>query len=684
MSKSPRKEDRDEQLVEVWTRRLREAWTEKSDFTAAAAEVDAYFKGSVDPFFESEACREWLNFEHMPKVTVNTAFQIRGWLAPNLYQRNPTRTVTSRTKDSILSALGAVLGAYLNYTPHETGLAAECRFAVDESLLSGRSCVYTGWREAFGLVTSWFVSIDDVVIDPTARRPRDAYWIAIRRRLPRWELEKEYEAAEKLEDDLPRDTIADGVASDSKITDEIKPSERLEDEDESSEDMVTFYEIYSRMGVGWRGADLPEGMGTPDDSINYRKIVLVDGHSTPLYVGRWESPLYVDEVWPLTFLDLTPTKNCLWPVSLMKAALPSQRAVNLLASIALEKAKQHAREVYGIREGAFEENDRERIANGGMSELVSVKGDPGLSLQQLVQRWEGGQISPEIMQQLNFHLGQIGEVTGLLPILKGQSSEQQIRSATEADIKDRNARSRLQDLSEVVEDWSTRVARNEGILARTELNAKEISKILDTMQGLDLGYRVVASSLGVPLPTRLYAPGTEVDPKKEEPCLQGLMPMVARYFPTEQEAQAAAVYFSQNFPAAANDYFLRTGKPAFVDKVEVKRVTVEDVWTDTAYLSSKDLAREIAFRVESGSTKRPDANKAIDQANTLMSTVGQPALQMGDVATYNAALSAMYETLQFPPNMRLQLQPPPAPMAPGGGPQLQPGSPPPKQQGGGP
>jgi hypothetical protein len=95
------------------------------------------------------------------------------------------------------------------------------------------------------------------------------------------------------------------------------------------------------------------------------------------------------------------------------------------------------------------------------------------------------------------------------------------------------------------------------------------------------------------------------------------------------------------------------------------------VWVDTAYLGPSDLAREISFRIESGSTKRPDANKKIDQANTLMASVGQPALQMGNVDNYNEVLAAVYESQSFPPKMRVFLQPPPPPPMPppGGAPQ---------------
>lgn len=658
-----RADERMEALVAIWTDRLRCAVDAKRDFDEAAREVDDLFTGEPDPFFKSDGVAEVLDVEHLFLVTVNLPFQIRSWLGPNLYQRNPTRTVTSRTKDSILAGLGSVVSAWLNYTPAETGLADESRLAVDEALIDGRSSHYTGYDATTGLISSRYVSIADVLIDPDAKRPKDAYWIALRRQLPRWELEREFG---KVVKELPEGVgYSDSIAEGSDHDDKGKPREHSEEDEET--DLVTIYEIWSRMGTGWRGAGVEE---PGDDSFDYKKIVLVDGWGEkPLYLGRWETPLYVDGVWPLTFLDLTPTKNSLYPVSLLKAALPSLRAVNLLASAALKKALDHAREIYFVQAG-LSEDAKNQIAQGGMSEVVELKStDPGVKASDLVQHWQAGAISPEVREQINFHLGQIGEVTGLLPILKGQSNEQQIRSATEADIQDRNARSRLQDMSERVEDWATRVARNEGLLCRLELTADEVSRYLDASVDLELGYRIIVPVYGVALPTRLYAPGSEVDKEKEEPCVQGLAPSFARYYESPDEAAQAAVKLMQSLPQLEAAYLQRTGKPVFVDrdpatqlpKINVERVTVKDVWTDTAYLSPVDLARELSFRIEAGSTKRPDANKKIDQANTLMASVGQPALQLGDFATYNRVLTALYESQGTPQNMRILLTPPPPP-----------------------
>jgi len=672
-----RKADRDEQIVRMWTRWIKRGWKKKARYTKTAREVDGYFRGSHDGFYDSEALRDWCDLTHAPKLSINLAFQVRGWLAPNLYQRNPTRKVTSRTSDSVLTAFARVADAYLNYTPNETRLANESRAAIDEALLSGRGAFYTGVDEETGLLTSWRVSVDDVVIDPDARRPEDALWIAMRRRMPIWEVESEYgtdEARRVSNDEGVRQVLCATVTSSPDDGDEVDDAptnaeEADEDDEDGTNEIVNVYEVYSRMGYGWRGADVPEEFSGYDDSVRFRKIVLVEGHDRPVFTGRWETDLYVDKTWPFTFVDLTPCKDSLWPVSLMAAAMPNQRAVNLFATIALDKAKTHARELIAVAAGLSQEV-KDQIVSGGLTEVIEVKGnDPGQRIGDLVQKWEAPAISPEIREQLGFHMDMFGQITGLLPILKGSSgNEAQIRSATEADIKDKNARSRLTDLSELVEDWASEVARKEGLLLRLELDADEVSRLVGGALRGKLGYRLVLRTLGVELPLRTGAPDPDTDgqaplPEGKEVSLQRIAPEFAVYYETVEDAFMAGQALAMKLP----DLALRFGL-IFDGPPQVYEVSVDDVWAATSYLSARDLAREVSFRVESGSTKRPDANKAIDHANTLMAAVAQPSLQAGDLATYNACLGAVYEAQAFSPDMRIFLAAAPPPTPSKGGP----------------
>lgn len=664
-SNDSRRLERDQTLDDLWKKWIRRGWEAKKKFTARSAEVASYFEGDHDAFYESEAVRQWADLDDTLKITVNLAFQIRGWLAPNLYQRNPTRTVTVKTQDSWLKAMARTIEAYLNYTPNEAKLRDESRLGIDEGLLDGRGCLYTGWNEQLGIVSSRFVSIDDVVIDPDAKRVKDAMWVAVRRWVPWWKLVDEFgDKAREAWEAAPRGGAASPL-DEGEGTESLSTQER--EVEEGTNDLACVYDVYSKMGVGWRGLDVPEEFADLDDSIDFRKLTLVDGWDRPLFLGRWESPIYLDDAWPLSFVDLTPTKNQLWPVSLMAAALPNQRAVNLMSTVELEKAKQYARDITAIK-GSLKEDVKDRIEHGGLNECIELNSnDPAETLNSLIQRLPPTTMSPEVRATREFHMQMFGEVTGLLPILKGSSSEQQIRSATEADLKDKNARSRVGDLNELVEDWQSDVARAEGILVRLTLDPDEVSKFVGEVE---LGWLIEPTWLGTPLPHRTAPPGSPVKPppyeegKEPSPSVCYLAPWADALFPSEEVAAQAAQRWVALLPQMRLQWKLSTGLDLFVDEVPpiVRRATVDDVWAATSYLTAKDIVREVSFRIESGSTKRPDPNKAVDHANTLMSTVGQPALQLAmqtmseaGFDTYNRVLKSMFDALGFPEDKRVFL-----------------------------
>jgi hypothetical protein len=695
-----------QQLVTQWTNWINRGIKKKKAFTDTLREVDRFFEGADHRhLFANEAVKSWLNSRLGGMSTVNLAFQIRGWLAPNLYHRNPNRTVSVRTRDSVLKALAKVIEAYINYTPNETDLVTSSRSGIDESLLAGRGALFTGWDEETRLITSWQVSIDDIVIDPDARKVEDALWIAYRRRAPLYQVRQQYKAtAEGLKGDR---------VSEASVLEDEKDSGR-DDEAAFGEtcDTVTVWEIYSKMGRGWRGKDVPDEYKNYDDAKQFVKLDIVAGHERPLVVVEWDTKIHSDRAWPFTFLDLTPTRNKLWPVSLMAAAMGHQKSINLLTAIWMEKVKRSARDIFGALKSLPDPAIRQ-ITSGGLDEVIKLGAEEGVTdIRQAVTKFETGAISPEIEKAIRAHEAWFAETTGLLPILKGISNEQQVRSATEADIKDKNARSRLGDLSERVEDWHTRAARNEGIIVRAELKSEEVERVVGDVE---LGYLVSWTNLTVEVPVRAPGKPVPVQRKDEEDeafqarvnkweegelSLETVYPQCADYFETKEEAQQHAQELLAALPAinmqrqsqGLPSLYWETvasglglgpdGMPVLVPTVDVRRVTVADVWRDTRFLSTEDIARELAYRVEAGSTKRLDSNKMFDLTNILNQNVMPRGLELwhktGDPSVYNACLEKMFNALQAPRDVRVFL--PPIQMAPPPG---LPGAPPPEGGGAG-
>lgn len=642
------KNERNRQIVKQWLTWLGRGQKKKREFNETAEKVDKYFSADHDHLYQDPGLREWVNLSGAAATTVNLAFQIRGWLGPNLYHRNPTRTVTVRRKDPILRAMARVIEAYLNYTPNECGLQNESRKAIDESLLAGRGVLYTGVDDETGLVTSWSVSVDDVIVDPDARCLKEALWIAFRRVMPLQRAKREYPDSRGLKANMKHRSAVreEGEQDDDRADDEDGPG---------TNELVEVWEVYSKIGLNWKGEGVPDEFANFDDSKEFVKIVVAEDFERPLQIGDWEIPLYLDRDWPFTFLDLTPTRNELWPTSLFGAAIHHQRAVDILATLELHLAKIHAREIYFVK--AIDKDRVQQIVSGGLTEVVEIGGKDPQPLRDLLHRFDTGQISPEIGNLREWHLHMFAEVTGVLPILKGQGFDVQARSATEADIRDKNARSRIQDMSERVEDWQTEAARHEGIGVRLSLDADEVEAVVGGPGELDLGFCLSVRVLGSELPVK--APKARKDGDGKEPIgsLEGLFKLVgldsfATYFANEQDAAMAAEALTQIATAG-----LLPVVPEL--PINYRPVTVQDVWRDTSGMGPKEIARELAYRIESGSTRRPDHNKKITQAEQVMNTVGTASLQLGDFATYNAALDLLYDGLETPTDKRVYLQPPP-------------------------
>lgn len=678
----------DQQLVTQWTDWIRRGIKKKKPFAELAREVDRLFEGGDHRhLFSQPAMQQWFNSKIATAgmSTVNLAAQVRGWFAPNLYHRNPTRTVTVRTRDSVLRAMAKVVEGYINYTPGETDLVSASRAGIDEALLAGRGVLFTGWDEETRLITSWQVSIDDIVIDPDARKVEDALWIAYRRRAPLYQVKSQYKATAK---ELNGDRVSEAAA-----TEDEKDDENEEEAARGSTcDTVTVWEVYSKMGRGWRGKDVPDPFKDYDDSKQFVKLDIVIGHDRPLFVGEWDTKIHADRAWPFTFLDLTPTRNRLWPVSLMGLGMPYQKAINSLNAILMEKVKRSARDIFGVRKD-LSPAAVSQITSGGLDEVVKLGVDDGVQdIRQAVTKFETGAISPEIEKAIRRNEDWFAQVTGLLPILKGLSNEQQVRSATEADIKDKNARSRLGDLGERVEDWHTRAARNEGILVRAQLRSDEVERVVGG--DLDLGWLVTWVNLAVEVPVRDPAKRTpqrkaaETDEdfaarmlawEDENLSLESTYPACADYFATKEEAQehvagllAALPMIDQSRRDEGRAGLFWTKSDGLTPTVEVRRVTVADVWRDTRWLSTEAIAREVSYRVEAGSTKRPDPNHMLTIANFVQTNVMPRGVDMwqrtGDPSMLNEALNAAYDAMQVTGDKRVLVRPLPPPPPPPGSP----------------
>jgi hypothetical protein len=143
-----------------------------------------------------------------------------------------------------------LLAAYLNWTPNELRLSEHARKAIDEALIKGRGCLWTetytppGSQQKF--VGSFYDSVDFLAIDPDAEQIEDAWWIARKCSGPYWDVERLY--------GLEPGSLKDKGVVESQ--DRQVSVDAFDNHDArkrgTTNDLVCYWKVWTRMGVGGR------------------------------------------------------------------------------------------------------------------------------------------------------------------------------------------------------------------------------------------------------------------------------------------------------------------------------------------------------------------------------------------------------------------------------------------------
>lgn len=428
------------------------------------------------------------------------AFAVFG---PYLFPQVPVRTVNPRPwVEGPALRRAEIIGDYLNYTPGETGLRDDARRAIIEAIGYGRGVLWVGRDPQSGLMTGMYDSVRNFGTDPDAKTPRDRKYVWRRRVLPRFEAIQMWPKAKTVLTKEPvyesRATDADGIY-------------QWEQTDTASE-CVCVYELYLKVGLhnfkggselvkmqsaapaqpGGQPAAAPAG-GVPMDDAPRKYVVTENGALVD--IGEWEVPFFEDGLFPCNLLDLLDDPEGDWPHSPLEAGLGWQRAINWVTTMLMGKFRFTSRTIGALaRNGhGVSDRDKERILRVG-SDIdileITVNGETK-TLQQFVQQFDWnhdylnwGMKFLELMEEKH------QKATGLYDILYTGDTGRQMRSAQEAQLKERNSRSRLDDMRDRVAEWMAREARMEALAARFLHTRDEIAAILGPQAGADWGFLV--------------------------------------------------------------------------------------------------------------------------------------------------------------------------------------------------
>lgn len=528
-----------------WMEKLRLAREHKrKEFQADADEAARFFDGPYDWLYagwkkgDSGHLRMAATDEPLPgpsvEMTINKTAELVQLFGPALYHRNPYRKVNARQPPELPMELygdpndpnlqmyfqqlqmqkmqmGAadrsralLLQHFLNYTPDALDLKTHSRWAIDEALIKGMGVLWTNPTNPTAggkLVGSFYGSVDDLFLDPDAETIDECKWVARRCRHPVWEVERQY--------GLPAGTLRSAANMESYTQAAAVNASGENDGDwlrkkGESCDLITYYKVWSKMGLGGRLSGMPQDKGDQYDGLGeFVYLVVCESCNYPLNIPKdlcelvcnddpnvrmqaqqqalqftqWETPYWADDAWPFTPIAFHWRPRKLWPMSHMKPVMGELQLINWIMSMLAAKIRVACRDFIAIAKSAGEEL-KNAVKHGADFSIIQVESLHG-TIDQVVKFLQHPGFNPEIYKVLEGTIAAFERGSGLNELMYGLSGRQ-MRSAQEAAVKSDAISVRPDDMATKVEEAMTDVSRREAFCARWHLTGQDLAGVLGT------------------------------------------------------------------------------------------------------------------------------------------------------------------------------------------------------------
>src|SRR6185436_4007491 len=306
--------------------------------------------------------------------------------------------ITAKTNAEDI-ARASLIEWVLNWTPREFGLKREYRLAVDESMITGMSCLWTESYQPKGFPAPMVGSFQDtqanIVFDPDPDRRKFCMWIARMCVHPIWEVERDY----KLE---PGTIKADAESFNQQANMAADPDGDYRRKRGETNDLCTYWKVFSKMGVGARIKGVPEDYRTVlEDFGDYAYWVLKEGTPFPLNLppkvindpaGReeafkrleWPTPYWLGDEWPCEIVCLHDAPNQIYPVSHFKPVLGQLIFLNWMMSFVASKIRATSRDFLCVKKSLGPEITN-RILSGQDLTLLQLDATHPGTIQEIVQ-----------------------------------------------------------------------------------------------------------------------------------------------------------------------------------------------------------------------------------------------------------------------------------------------------------
>lgn len=581
-------------LAAAWVAKVRLGQQHKQPFDDVGKQCMSFFSGAVGFMWQPEYLKQFVGGSLAPrfKITVAKAFELVALYGPSMYWQNPTRLVKPRKRVGLSDQLFASLTQdpmmgqfmmqqmmvqremrkaadqarceleelYLNYTPRvmpDGGLAAHGQSATTESLVKGRGCAwvrpYTVPGSGRVLTGAFYDSCDNLIIDPDAPGPRmyGAKWIGRKCVQPYWEVEKKFQ--------LPKDSLKRYANMESAE----RQGETMVDQNAAMNrtvgktfDLITYYEIYSKGGVGARLSGqtrMHDDLGDALENVvgQYAYVVVSPGVPWPLNAHpdrirsahdgdiaklfRWPVPYWMQDRWPVSILEYYEKPGSCYPIAPMAPGLGELTYINVLLSQLANRTWMTSRAFPLVPRKLAPEIEAAFNRGQDLTVLRYDEHQKGESPISFVQYPEVNQDSYRLLEIMS---NNFDRRTGLTELLYGLNpGGTQSRTAEDAAGKRQMVSIRPDYMAGKVEDWQSEIADMELFCSRFFVNAEQLGGLLDPAEQFmwqqlidsqdpmmvleDLGATVAANSTRKPDKVR--------DVANMQQLMPALMPVLQEY-----------------------------------------------------------------------------------------------------------------------------------------------------------
>lgn len=423
-------------------------------------------------------------------------------MVQQLIQQQLMQWQTKLGQDNLhMGLVATMMEKVLNFTPGELDLEKNYRRVLDEALIKGMGMfvheIDYRYPGSSGMVGSFYRSVDDLILDPEARQWDDLWWIAIQGLSPYWELEERYGLPP---DSLKKYANSYGLESLHAASDAFSRDERADMRKRGETmDLIPYWEIYSRCGIGDRFKSVPEELRQRLRDANlgpYAHLVIADGVPYPLNLPtskltdpvttdddifqafQWPVPFWADKEWPITPLMFHEVPGEVWPMSHLKPGLAELRFINWAIGFLAAKVRTSSLTVLAMAK-ALDEDWFKTFLQGPDFSILKTEHRllQGQSLGDLIQFIQAPPMNKDTFEVLAAVMEQFDRRVGLSELLYGQQTRQ-FRSATEADQASKYATIRIDDMRSLVNETSRKLARKEALMWRWVGTSRDVSPIL--------------------------------------------------------------------------------------------------------------------------------------------------------------------------------------------------------------